>query len=68
MNTERYAAISEMLVEAATPLAQDTRTGLAAGELIWGGIAHACNAADALANAGIASCVLNDNGLWQLIA
>ena len=52
MNAERHAAISEMLVETATPLAQDTRTGLAAGELIWGGIAHACNAADALANAG----------------
>ena len=51
MNAQRHAAIAEMLIETAASLAQDTRTGLAAGELIWGGIAHACNAADALVNA-----------------
>ena len=50
MNVDRHVAISEMLIATAETLAQDTQRDLAAGELIWGGVSHACNAADVLVN------------------
>ena len=46
MNGEQHAAISEMLIETAEVLARNPRTGLAAGELVWGAAFHACGAAD----------------------
>ena len=44
MTWEQHAAISEMLLSVAAPLAQNPRTALAAGELIWGAAVHAFSA------------------------
>ena len=44
MNWEEHAAISKMLLGVAAPLAQNPRTALAAGELIWGAAVHAFSA------------------------
>lgn len=46
MRGERHAAVSEILLETAETLAQNTRTTLAAGELIWGAAFHASCAAE----------------------
>jgi hypothetical protein len=46
MRGERHAAVSEMLLETAEALAQNPRTALAAGELVWGAVFHACCAAE----------------------
>ena len=46
MNREQHIATSEMLIETAGILAQNPRTALAAGELIWGAASHICNAAE----------------------
>ena len=46
MRGDRHAAVSEMLLETAETLAQNPRTTLAAGELIWGAAFHASCAAE----------------------
>lgn len=44
MNGTQHTTTSMMLLEAAAPLAQNPRTALAAGELIWGATVHALSA------------------------
>lgn len=46
MNWERHAVVSEMLIVTAETLAQNPPTALAAGELVWGAMFHACGAAE----------------------